>query len=66
MIGAYNIVLHDAQLATLEKERLAQMEELATTNSPDGGIYRYRIGRIRGLVDAMELMEEVRKKLMES
>ncbi len=66
MIGAYNIVLHDAVIAALNKERELQMEQLAMNAQTDLGGYRYRVGCIKGLADAVLIAEEIRVKMMET
>ena len=60
-----NMGLHESQLEALEKERLRQLEELALNTTGDVGVYRFRIGRIRGLVDAIDIIETVRVRMME-
>lgn len=58
--------IYDTLLQTVRDRALDEMENLANLRGADFGEYRYRIGRIAGLRDAVTTIEEAMKKLQES
>lgn len=62
----FNINLHDQCVDALLRSVTEEIEDLANHRTGDFGDYRYRIGRVAGLHDAIAILHETREKLQES
>lgn len=61
----FNFRLYDAVIEALAQAATDEVDNLALCRTGDFGDYRFMIGRIAGLRDALAIAEETRKKLMQ-